>query len=242
MKEWIETRRYNNHDIAVCLHDAGTKDIVIFCHGYRGNSTGPNRFFVRTARKLAEKGIGSVRFDQYGSGNSAGDFMESRFDDWVATAEVIARDYLEQGYRVSLFGQSMGGSTVVAAAARIPELISVVAWVPDASVDEFIWPEEGYIEEAGQRVSPAFWQEAHSANIANLYRQIEVPMYIVQCTADEYVSEQNRRVFVEGAKPQHIVDIFDGYSHSSWTYDQASEIIEKSIDFLEHTLSSKYVR
>ncbi|HMR72784.1 MAG TPA: alpha/beta hydrolase [Candidatus Saccharibacteria bacterium] len=235
MKESTEIRSYNKHDIAVYLHDTGLKNIVIFCHGYRGDSTGPNRFFVRTARMFAEKGISSIRFDQYGSGNSTGDFLESRFNDWVATTQAIARNYLEQGYKVSLFGQSMGGSTVVAVTAQIPELTAVVAWVPDASIDEFVWPEEGFIEEAGQRVSPVFWQEAHSANIANQYRQIEVPMYIVQCTADEYVSEQNRQVFVKGAKPQHIVDTYEGYSHSSWTYDQASEIIKKSVDFLDHT-------
>lgn len=233
MEESTEIRCYNKHDIAVYLHDTGLKNMVIFCHGYRGDSTGPNRFFVQTARMLAEKGISSIRFDQYGSGNSAGDFMESRFNDWVATTQAIARSYLEQGYRVSLFGQSMGGSTVVAVAAQVPDLTAVVAWVPDASVDEFVWPEEEFIEEAGQRVSPVFWQEAHSANIASQYRQIEVPMYIVQCTADEYVSEQNRRVFAEETKPQHIVDTYEGYSHSNWTYDQASEIIKKSVDFLE---------
>jgi esterase/lipase len=186
---------------------------------------------------LAERGISSLRFDQYGSGNSAGDFMESSFNDWVATTEAIANNYLEQGYKVSMLGQSMGGSTVVVAAARIPQLNSVVAWVPDASIDEFVWPKEGYFEEAGQRVSPAFWQEAHSIGIAESYRQIEVPMYIVQCTADEYVSEQNRQVFVQGVKPQFTLDIYEGYPHSSWAYDQASEIIQKSVEFLEHSFS-----
>ncbi len=236
MKEFTETRNYNKHDIAVCVHDTGLKNIVIFCHGYRGNSTGPNRFFVRTARMLAEKGISSIRFDQYGSGNSAGDFMESRFNDWIATTQAIANDYLEQGYGVSLFGQSMGGSTVVTVAAQVPELSSVVAWVPDASVDKFAWPKEEYIEEAGQRVSPAFWQEAHDANIAGLYQKLEIPMYIVQCSADEYVSAENRQVFIDYAKPQHVLDLFEGYPHSNWTYDQASEIIQKSVDFLERTL------
>lgn len=236
MKEQTETRQYNGHDIAVCFHDAGAKEVVIFCHGYRGDSIGPNRFFVRAARLLAKRGISSLRFDQYGSGNSAGDFMGSRFNDWVATAEAIARDYLAQGYRVSLFGQSMGGTTVITVAARIPELVSVVAWVPDASVDKFVWPKEEYIEEAGQRVSPAFWQEAHDANITGLYQKLEMPMYIVQCSADEYVSAENRQVFMDYAKPRHVLDLFEGYPHSNWTYDQASEIIQKSVDFLERTL------
>lgn len=160
--------------------------------------------------------------------------MESRFTDWVQTTKAIASDYLGRGYAVSLFGQSMGGSTVIVAVAQLPELASVVAWVPDASVDEFVWPQEDYVEEAGQRVSPLFWQEAHTADIAAQYKKLEMPAYIVQCSADEYVSAENRRVFTENAKPQHVVELYEGYPHSSWTYEQANEIIEKSVDFLSH--------
>lgn len=232
MKEVVETRNYNGHDIVTYLHDADSKDIAIFCHGYRGDSTGPNRFFVRMARELAERGISCLRFDQYGSGNSAGDFFDSRFNDWVAVTRSIAADYLRAGYRVCLLGQSMGGSTVIVAAAQVPELSSVVAWVPDPSIEDFIWPEEKYIEEMGQRVSPEFWQEAHNANIADAYRHLQMPLYIVQCSADEYVSEENRRVFTDNAKSNCLVELYEGYPHSSWTYDQASEIIQKSIDFI----------
>lgn len=104
MKDVISLETYNGHNIATYMCDVGTKNIVLFCHGYRGTAVGPNRFFVRAARALAEQGISSLRFDQYGSGNSAGDFFESRFDDWVETTRSIAKEYIDQGYQVSLFG------------------------------------------------------------------------------------------------------------------------------------------
>ena len=109
----LRTQIYNDHTIALALHEASTKKVVIFCHGFRGTSTGPARFFVKAARELEKEGISSVRFDQYGSGNSDGEFEESRFDDWVATTIAIARDYLSNGYEVALFGQSMGAATVI---------------------------------------------------------------------------------------------------------------------------------
>ena len=118
----LRTQIYNDHTIALALHEASTKKVVIFCHGFRGTSTGPARFFVKAARELEKEGISSVRFDQYGSGNSDGEFEESRFDDWVATTIAIARDYLSNGYEVALFGQSMGAATVINAAAELPEL------------------------------------------------------------------------------------------------------------------------
>lgn len=228
----VQTKEYNGHKIATALHDAGSKDIVIFCHGYRGSSIGPSRFFVRAANKLQAAGISSLRFDQYGSGNSDGDFFDSSFNDWVATTIAIVRDYLSKGYRVALFGQSMGGSTVLAVGAEQSNLATIVAWVPDASVGEFIAPASGVIEENGQIVQSAFWQEAHDARIGEKLPRVKVPTYIVQCTDDEYVDEANRKAISDNAQPNHTVVNYKNYKHSSWTYDQAEEIIKNSTKFL----------
>ncbi len=232
MKESTQDMEFNGHRIAVALHDAGGKKIVIFCHGFRSLNIGPNRFFVRAARRLVEMGISSLRFDQYGSGNSEGDFLDSSFHDWVKTAETVAKHYLDKGYKVALFGQSMGGATVIAVGSKMPELSSVVSWVPDPNVDESISHQNGIVEEVGQRVRVRYWEEAREAKIAEKMKEVKAPMYIVQCTADEYVDEENRNAVSNNAMPNHKVEIFEGLRHSKWTYDQAEEIITKSTDFL----------
>ena len=224
----LRTQIYNDHTIALALHEASTKKVVIFCHGFRGTSTGPARFFVKAARELEKEGISSVRFDQYGSGNSDGEFEESRFDDWVATTIAIARDYLSNGYEVALFGQSMGAATVINAAAELPELSCFVAWVPDATIRPPECTDE-FMAEGGQRVSWDFWRQAHAARTAEKLSLATAPGFIVQCTHDEYVDEANRNAITEAALPQHQVAIFDGYSHSSWSYEQAEEIIDQSV-------------
>ncbi len=234
-----EVRNYNKHQIAVFLHDANSKKIVIFCHGYRSTSVGPNRFFYKVAKKLEEAGISSLRFDQYGSGNSEGDFYNSSFADWVTTATAIAGDYIAKGYDVALFGQSMGGSTVIVAGSMIPEIKAVVAWVPDASIDEFSYPNADYVEESGQRVQARYWVEAHEANISQKITQLKSPAYIVQCTSDEYVDKKNRDALTANAQHNHIVELFDNYSHSSWSYDQAEEIINKSVRFIVNTFEQQ---
>ncbi len=235
----VKTQQYNGHSIATAFHDAGEKSIVIFCHGYRSTSVGPNRFFVRASNALAELGVSSLRFDQYGCGNSEGDFYDSSFNDWVATTKAIAQDYIVKGYTVSLFGQSMGGSTVLVAASELPDIKCVVAWVPDASVNVFNKPESGYMEESGQRVQSAYWQEAHEARIAEKIALVQAPAYIVQCTDDEYVDEKNRAAISNNAQSNHVVKIFDGYSHSRWSYDQAEEIIQESVNFITNHIDSK---
>ena len=187
---------------------------------------------MRAARKLAEHSISSLRFDQYGSGNSEGDFLDSSFDDWVATTKVIFHEFIQKGFRVALFGQSMGASTAIVCAAELHDVAAMVAWVPDASVDEFHAPESGVIEESGQIVKAAFWQEAHDAHVGERLFNVKASAYIVQCTADEYVDETNREKIIEAAQPNHRVENFGGYKHGSWTYEQSEEIINKSVDFL----------
>jgi uncharacterized protein len=230
--ERVQSDSYNGHTIATAFHDAGGKKVVIFCHGYRGTSVGPSRFFVLAARRLAEHGISSLRFDQHGSGNSDGDFFESSFNDWVATTKSITEDYLARGYEVALFGQSMGGATVITVASQLNAIKAMVAWVPDPNVETFTVPESGIIEEGGQRVSAHYWQEAHDMQVAEKLTHVSVPAYIVQCSDDEYVSSQNHDAIIANAQQQHVVDMYEGYKHSAWSYDQADEIITKSVSFL----------
>lgn len=237
--EHISIRTFNKHSIATALLDAGGKQIVIFCHGYRSSSIGPHRSFVLVSRRLAEHGISSLRFDQFGSRNSAGDFLESSFDDWIATTRSIAEEYIEKGYAVCLLGQSMGGATVLKVASQVPGITSVVAWVPDPSVDTFTPPPSGFLEEGGQRVQAAFWQEAHDAKVANALTQIKAPVYIVQCADDEYVSADNHQALIDSATPAHKLEMLTGHTHSSWTYEQTSQIIDKSVDFLTSALNEQ---
>ncbi len=238
MKEFTRDQNFNGHRLSTAFHDANSKSIVIFCHGYRGTNVGPNRFFVTAARQLAQQGISSLRFDQYGSGNSEGDFFDSSFLDWAKTTRAITEKFLEQGYKVALFGQSMGGATVINVGREIPNLSAIVAWVPDPNVESFTPPENGVIEEGGQIVQARFWQEAHDAKIADKLALVKAPTYIVQCTADEYVDEQNRNAIARHAQRHHRVDTFAGHAHSLWTYEQSKEIIARSVNFLVLSLKN----
>lgn len=238
----VKSKEYNNHKIAIASHDTKSKDLVIFCHGYRGTSVGPSRLFVRAAQKLEVAGISSIRFDQFGSGNSDGDFFDSSFDDWLTTTKAIAKSYLNEGYRVVLFGQSMGGATVISVGSELPEITAVVAWVPDPNIEDFKNPEAGYVEEGGQRVQANYWQQAHDAKVTDKLINLKAPAFIVQCTDDEYVDNANRKAISDNAQPQHRIANYEGYRHSSWTYAQAEEIIAKSTDFIIESFSQKIPR
>ena len=233
LKEDLLSIELDGKRLAAVLHHAPTRDIVIFCHGFRGTKIGPSRFFVRAARKLADHGICSLRFDQYGSGDSAGDFMDSSFDDWVASIIGLGNRYIGLGYRVGLVGQSMGGAAVIAAAAALGNhLSSAVLWAPDPSVDQYEGTDD-WSEEGGERVQGRYWREAHEAGLIDHYRALTCPTLVFVPTDDVYVSDENQLALIESAGQRHRVVTLPGWVHSGWSYDQATRIIEETAAFLE---------
>jgi alpha-beta hydrolase superfamily lysophospholipase len=81
---------------------------------------------VRISRGLAARGIGVLRFDFTGIGESEGEFADSTFsanlDDLVSAAEFVAGAH---GAPTLLVGHSLGGSAVLGAAHRIPSVRAV---------------------------------------------------------------------------------------------------------------------
>ncbi|HEX5505168.1 MAG TPA: alpha/beta fold hydrolase [Thermomicrobiales bacterium] len=218
--------------IATTFHAAPGERVVIFCHGFLGSKLGPRRCFVRLARQLQERDVCTLRFDQYGSGDSAGDFFDSSFDEWITTTKALVRRYREDGYRVALLGQSMGGATVLAVAGDLgAEVASVVAWAPDPSVDP-LQPGDAWSEEEGQRVRRTYWQEAHDADIIGRFRAISAPTLVFVPTDDDYVSAENRQALLAARRAHQRIEVLAGWPHSAWTYDQATRVIDQSADFL----------
>jgi uncharacterized OsmC-like protein/pimeloyl-ACP methyl ester carboxylesterase len=80
----------------------------------------------RIARGLAERGIAVLRFDFTGLGHSGGEFASTDFSSNVGDL-VRAADHLRESYEAPslLVGHSLGGTAVLRAAARIPEVRAV---------------------------------------------------------------------------------------------------------------------
>lgn len=81
----------------------------------------------RISRQLVAQGIGVLRFDFTGLGNSDGDFANTNFssniDDLVAAANFLREQYLAPQL---LIGHSLGGAAVLNAAHQIAECEAVV--------------------------------------------------------------------------------------------------------------------
>ncbi len=82
---------------------------------------------VRIARTLAGKGIGVLRFDFAGIGQSEGEFAETSFSSNVEDLVAASRAMAEEGRPVGLLiGHSLGGAAVLAAAGQCSTVRAVV--------------------------------------------------------------------------------------------------------------------
>ncbi len=227
---------FRGKQIAATLHsaDAALTRVVVMAHGFKSSKIGPSRYFVDLARMLASHGVSTFRFDQPGSGDSAGSFEDSSFAVWVSSIEHFARRFAGAGSRVALLGQSMGGAATMAATSRLAGALAGVAlWSAgprDASVPPP--PEEGWMEEEGQRVRWSFWREAASVDFLRLYAQLQAPAYLVFGTADEYVPLRSIREVEAALKDGDTLRVVEGLPHSAWPEPHRSTILRETADFL----------
>ena len=108
----------------------GARSAVVFSHGWSGYRCGPHRMFVNAARRFAEEGIASLRFDFRGRGDSEGEAAATDLDmmiaDLLAAAGFVrAETGIERVYPLGLCS---GGNVVLGGASLDKSFDGLVLW------------------------------------------------------------------------------------------------------------------
>jgi pimeloyl-ACP methyl ester carboxylesterase len=118
--------------------DTPSLPTVVFLSGFKSDMTGSKATFLD--RFCNARGLGFLRFDYSGHGESSGDFLDGTISRWTADALAVI-DKLTDGPLI-LVGSSMGGWIMLLVAlqrrTRIKGLIGIAA-APDFT-EELIWP------------------------------------------------------------------------------------------------------
>lgn len=176
----------------------------------------------RVARGLAERGIGVLRFDFTGLGDSAGDFSTSGFSSDVADLLSAAEWMNAAGRSVSLMiGHSLGGAATVVAAAQLEDVkaVATIGAPSDAShvIAQFkdSVPE---IEAAGRAqvnlggrpftLSREFLQDVRKASVIDSVKSLGKPLMILHAPGDDVVGIDNATdLFVAAKHPKSFVSL-----------------------------------
>ncbi|KAF8081193.1 hypothetical protein N665_0900s0001 [Sinapis alba] len=71
-QERIEIPNSHNEKLVGLLHETGSRDVVVLCHGFRSNKN--DTIMKSVAAAIEKEGISAFRFDFSGNGESEGSF------------------------------------------------------------------------------------------------------------------------------------------------------------------------
>jgi len=171
---------------------------------------------------LTDRGIGVLRFDFTGLGESGGEFENTNFssnvDDLIAAAE-----FLKSNYRAPdiLIGHSLGGAAVLQAAAQLEHVAAVatiaapfdpahVKHLLEDSIEEIEQKGVASVNLAGRSftIKKQFLDDLDSVRAEQTIRSLRRPLIVFHSPVDQTVSIENAAKIYEAAKhPKSFVSL-----------------------------------
>jgi uncharacterized protein len=105
---------------------------VLICYPFGREYMRCHRALVRFCDRLAATGYHSLRFDYFGTGDSAGDSGEGGLSEWVANTRLATQELRDVSglQKVSIVGVRLGAAIAMQAAAADPDLERLFLWDP----------------------------------------------------------------------------------------------------------------
>lgn len=218
--------------------DGGASAWAIFAHCFTCSKK--SLAASRVARGLAERGIGVLRFDFTGLGESGGDFSTSGFSSDVADLVAAAEWMASTGRAASLMiGHSLGGAATVVAAKALEDVKAVVTiGAPsDAghiveqfkeSVPEIEAEGRAQVNLGGRpfTLSRTFLEEVRKTTVIDAVKDLRKPFLILHAPGDDVVGIDNATdLFVAAKHPKSFVSL-DSADHLLTGKNDAAFVID----------------
>jgi esterase/lipase len=176
----------------------------------------------RVARELNELGLALFRFDFTGLGVSKGDFANTNFssnvDDLIAAANYM-KEHLQAPQ--ILMGHSLGGTAVLAAANRLPEVKAIatigapfdathVTHNFSASVQEIEEKGIATVQLSGRSftIKKQFLDDLDQHKMHNAIKQLKRALLVMHSPTDDMVGIENAKLIYDAAKhPKSFVSL-----------------------------------
>ena len=194
---------------------------AIFAHCF---TCGKNSLAAsRVARALARAGIGVLRFDFAGVGDSSGVIGDGGFaadiDDIVAAASALTDAVMPPSL---LVGHSLGGAAAIAAAVRLPAIRAVATIAAPAEVshvltqfdatelERVVKDGQGEVHLAGRPflIKRSFVDEMGKHNVEEHAANLQRPLLVMHAPGDTVVGiDHATRIFVPARHPKSFVSL-----------------------------------
>jgi len=218
---------------------------VVLFHGFTGDRMESHWMFVKCSRALALAGVASLRFDFYGSGESAGEFREMTLrgeiaDGRSAVAFLRAQEEIDAP-RVGLLGLSLGGAVAAALASSV-QAQAVVLWsavAHTARLRELLKKltrkmpgKPGAVEYKALEINPRLEEDLLKVEPIRHLARFTGPTLIVHPENDESVPVSHARAFYKasGAEIKDLA-IIPGADHVFTSAPWEQTVITRTVDW-----------
>jgi alpha/beta superfamily hydrolase len=209
---------------------------VLFAHCFTCNKN--YKAIANISRAVADRGMGVLRFDFTGLGESEGEFADTTFSSNVADL-VAAAEFLKAEYAAPkiLVGHSLGGAAVIQAAHEIPSAAAVVtvsAPSETGSLAHLLRSQAEEIEEQG----------AAQVNIGGRTFTIKKQLLddLQRTHMQETIGELNQALLVCHSPQDNTVDIRNAVAiFQAAQYPKAFLSVDGADHLLSNTEDSMYV-
>jgi alpha-beta hydrolase superfamily lysophospholipase len=197
----------------------------LFSHGFTLGKDSPAA--SRISKQLAREGIGMLRFDNLGLGDSEGDWGDGSFSVKVADTVQAARFMNSSGHTVRLLvGHSFGGAAVIAAAHQLDSVHAVASvgspYEPrhvehnyDALVERILADGEAPFLAGGKALTlrRQFIEDVRAADLHEQIRTLKRALLVMHSPTDNTVGIVNAsKIFRAARHPRSFVSL-EGADH-----------------------------
>ena len=214
--------------------------VCIIFHGFTGLHTGTKFSYTTISRILEERGIGTIRLDFLGTGDSDLLFRDMTFKDELECAILILKEVQNMSgiTDIYLLGHSMGGAIASEVAKLYPNVIKKMClWAPAFNLSEDIEylkgkvPQADYYDHSGFEISDEFVEDIISRDF---YKDLDIyknKLMIIHGTKDTTVpykiSNRYLRLFYHP-----IFYPIENASHNYDNLEHINKVIELTCQFL----------
>jgi alpha-beta hydrolase superfamily lysophospholipase len=197
----------------------------VFSHGFTLGKDSPAA--SRICKQLASEGVGMLRFDNLGLGDSEGDWGDGSFSHKVADTVRAAEFMSESGREVRLLvGHSFGGAAVIAAAHSLESVRAVASigapYEPahvehnyDALVERIIAEGEAPFPIGGKALTLRrhFIEDVRAVDLREQIRTLRRALLVMHSPTDDTVGIKNAsEIFRAARHPRSFVSL-EGADH-----------------------------
>ena len=234
----------NGHDLSGRLETPAfqPKAYALFAHCF--SCSKDIAAATRVSRSLCDHGIGVLRFDFTGLGNSEGDFSSTNFSSNLKDL-FAASEFLNKYYKAPelLIGHSLGGAAVLMAASKLEKAKAVAtigAPSDPAHIQHLFQTEMDKIETQGKasvqiagrtfEIQKQFIDDLKEQKLTTHLSKLKKPLLVFHSPLDKVVSiEHARELYETASHPKSFISL-----------DQADHLLShrKDSEFVANTLAA----